>query len=133
MAPTEHTILTNFLLAPAALPSIVTFSAFKSFFPRAEQSSPEIKRLYRTLQHNRSLLIDGVAENIEHEAKRGNAQRRVVVRARRTAEKNEPDEEVIIENAVCDNSVSREWKMGEWDRTFNFPLPNFDRLMGHLP
>jgi centromere-localized protein 2 len=106
MAPTEHTILANFLLAPAPLTSIVTLPSFKSFFPRAEQSSPEIRRLYRALQHNRSVLTDEVAGNIELEVKRGNAQRRVVVRARRAAEKSDPDEEVIIENTVCDNILS---------------------------
>ena len=104
MAPTEHTILTNFLLAPAALPSVVTMSSFKSFFPRAEQSSPEIKRLYHALQNNRSLLTDNIAENIELEVKRGNAQRQAVVRARRSAEKNALEEEVIIEKTVCDGS-----------------------------
>lgn len=100
MAPTEQTILTAFLLAPASLTEIFTFQSFASHFPKAQQSSPEIKRLYRSLQHRRALITDTVAQNIDDEVERGNAQRQVVVRARRTAEKQEPDEEIAIEKAV---------------------------------
>lgn len=100
MAPTEQTILTAFLLVPASLTEIFTFQSFASHFPKAQQSSPEIKRLYRSLQHRRALITDIVAQNIDDEVERGNAQRQVVVRARRAAEKQEPDEEIAIEKAV---------------------------------
>jgi centromere-localized protein 2 len=100
MAPTEQTILTTFLLAPSSLTTIFTFQSFAAAFPKAQQSSPEIRRLYRALQHRRALVTDAVAENIEDEVERGNAQRRAVVRARRTAERQEPDDEIAIENAV---------------------------------
>src|SRR5436305_5820609 len=100
MAPTEQTILTTFLLAPSSLTEIFTFQSFASHFPKAQQSSPEIKRLYRALQHRRALVTDAVAQNIDDEVERGNAQRQVVVRARRAAEKQEPDEEIAIEKAV---------------------------------
>ena len=100
MAPTEETILTAFLLSPASLTEIFTFQSFASHFPKAQQSSPEIKRLYRSLQHRRALISDTVAQNIDNEVERGNAQRQVVVRARRAAEKQEPDEEIAIEKAV---------------------------------
>ncbi len=100
MAPTEETILSTFLLNPSSLPTIISLQAFNALFPRLEQSSPEIKRLYRALQYRRTLLTDAVAQDIDLEVKRGNAQRRAVVRARRVAEREEPDEEIAIENAV---------------------------------
>jgi centromere-localized protein 2 len=101
MAPTEQTILTTFLLVPSLLTTIFTFQSFQALFPRAQQSSPEVKRLYRAFQHRRALVTDFVAQNIDDEVERGNSQRRAVVRARRAAEKQEPDEEVAVENAVC--------------------------------
>jgi centromere-localized protein 2 len=101
MAPTEQTILTTFLLTPSSLTEIFTFQSFAAQFPTSQRSSPEIKRLYRALQHRRALVTDAVAQRIDEEVERGHAQRRVVVRVRRAAEKQEPDEEVAIENAVC--------------------------------
>jgi len=101
MAATEQTILMSFLLAPSSLTTVLTFQSFQAAFPRAQQSSPEIKRLYRALQHRRALITDTVAQNIDDEVERGNSQRRAVVRARRAAERQEPDEEVAVENAVC--------------------------------
>ncbi len=101
MAATEQTILTTFLLVPSSLTSVFTFQSFQALFPRGSQSSPEIKRLYRALQHSRALVTDAVAQNIDDEVERGNSQRRAVVRARRVAERQEPDEEVAVENAVC--------------------------------
>ena len=100
MAPTEATILTTFLLPPAPLPSIISLKAFTELFPKSQQSSPQVKALYRDLQHQRARLIDDVERNIAAEIKRGNAQRRAVVRARREAEKEEQDDEVDVETAV---------------------------------
>ncbi len=100
MAPTETTILSNFLLPPAPLPAVISLAAFKELFPRAQQASPQIKALYRDLQRQRSRLVDAVEHNIAAETKRGDAQRRVVVRARREAEKEDQDDEVDIEVAV---------------------------------
>ena len=100
MAPTEATILTNFLLPPAQLPSIISLHAFTQLFPRAQQSSPQIKVLYRDLQHQRARLADSVGRNIVTEVKRGNVEKREVIRARRTAEREPQDDEVDIENAV---------------------------------
>jgi centromere-localized protein 2 len=100
MAPTEATILSTFLLPPAPLPSIITLKAFTELFPRAQQSSPQIKALYRDLQHQRSRLTDSITRNIGAEVKRGNAQRRVIVRARRAAEKEDQDDEVDVEETV---------------------------------
>lgn len=100
MAPTEATILSAFLLPPAPLPAIIPLKAFTELFPRTQQSSPQLRRLYRDLQHQRAQITDAVARNIAAEVKRGNAQRRAVTQARRAAEREEQDDEVHIENAV---------------------------------
>jgi len=100
MAPTEATILTIFLLSPAPLPFIISLKAFTELFPKSQQSSPQVKALYRDLQYQRARLIDDVGRNIAAEIKRGNAQRRAVVRARREAEKEEQDDEVEVETAL---------------------------------
>ena len=103
MAPTESTILSNYLLAAAQLPDVVTLEQFTALFPRSSQRSPaQIKALYRDLQRQRKAVVDSVADSIEAEAKRGKQMRREVVRARREAE-HEADDEKDIERAVCDN------------------------------
>lgn len=100
MAPTESAILANYLLVPAQLPTIISLKEFTDLFPRAQQSSPQVKKLYRDLQTQRNALIDAVASNIESEAKRAKALRREVLRAKREAEDHEIDEEIDIERAV---------------------------------
>lgn len=100
MPPTETTILSTFLLPPSPLPTILSLKAFTDLFPRAQQSSPQIRALYRDLQHQRAQLTDAVSRSIAMEVKRGAAQRRAVVRARRAAGREEQDDEVDIENAV---------------------------------
>jgi centromere-localized protein 2 len=100
MAPTEATILENYLLLPAQLPAIISLKEFTELFPRAQQSSPQVKRLYRDLQTQRNTLIDAVASNIETEARRAKALRREVLRAKREAEDHEMDDEIEIERAV---------------------------------
>jgi centromere-localized protein 2 len=100
MPPTEATLLSAFLLPPAPLPAIITLKSFTKLFPTSQQSSPQIKALYRDLQQQRARLTDEVARNIVAEVKRGNAQRRAVIRARREAEKEEQDDEMDVETAV---------------------------------
>ncbi|CZS99361.1 uncharacterized protein RAG0_07708 [Rhynchosporium agropyri] len=100
MGPTEATILSTFLLAPAPLPTIISLNAFTEFFPRSQRSSPQVKALYRDLQHHRARLTDAVARNIGAEVKRGNGQRRAIVRARREAERVDQDDEVDVERAL---------------------------------
>jgi centromere-localized protein 2 len=102
MPPTEHDILTNYLLTTAQLPSIISLQEFTALFPRALQSSPQIRSLYRDLQSQRNSVVDEVASNIDEEARRGKAMRRAVIRARRDAEKmaREEDGEVEIERMV---------------------------------
>jgi len=104
MAPTEQQILTNYLLAPAQLPTIISLEEFTALFPRALQSSPRVRSLYRDLQAQRSALVDAVSEEIAAEAKHGRAMRRAVVRAaQQEAEAEmmeERDDEVEIERMV---------------------------------
>lgn len=100
MHPTEATLLSAFLLPPAPLPAIISLKSFTKLFPSSQQSSPQIKALYRDLQQQRARLTDAVTRNIVAEVKRGNAQRRAVVRARRQAEKEEQDDEVDVETAL---------------------------------
>lgn len=101
MPPTEEKILTNYLLSSASLPAILSLQKFTSYFPFATRSSPEIKRLYRSLQHNRALLTDSVAKAIAQESRRGDAQRRAVIHSRRMAEDiSTHDEEILIERSL---------------------------------
>ncbi|KAG9232185.1 Cnl2/NKP2 family protein-domain-containing protein [Amylocarpus encephaloides] len=100
MAPTEATILSTFLLPPAHLPAIISLQAFTDLFPRSQQSSPQVKALYRDLQHQRARIVDAVTHNIASEVQRGNTQQRAVVRERRKAETEEQDDEVDIEYAL---------------------------------
>ena len=101
MAPTESALLNNFLLAPSQLPAIVTPHDFAALFPRANQSSAQVRTLYRDLQSQRNAVVDTVAANVENEAKQSKALRRAVVRARRQAESQEYDQEIEIERSVC--------------------------------
>ncbi len=89
MAPTESAILSNFLLPPAPLPTIISLRKFTELFPAAQRSDPQIATLYRELQHQRAMDTDDVKRNIAAEVRRGEAQRREVVRARRRADTNE--------------------------------------------
>lgn len=109
MAPTEATILTNYLLVPAQLPAIISLKEFTELFPRAQQSSPQIRKLYRDLQNQRNDLIDEVASNIEIEVKRGKLLRREVLRAKREAEDQEGDDEIDLERAVSVSLLSPQW------------------------
>ncbi|KAH8796541.1 Cnl2/NKP2 family protein-domain-containing protein [Hyaloscypha finlandica] len=106
MPPTEATLLSAFLLPPAPLPAIITLKSFTQLFPKSQQSSPQVKALYRDLQNQRARITDAVAKNIIAEVKRGNAQRRAVVRARREAEKEEQDDDVAVETALFGQSAN---------------------------
>ncbi|CAN8104420.1 unnamed protein product [Discula destructiva] len=98
--PTETSMLANYLLVPSQLPAIISLKEFTDLFPRAQQSSPQIRKLYRDLQTQRNALADDVASNIEAEARRGKVLRREILRAKREAENPEVDGEVDIERAL---------------------------------
>jgi centromere-localized protein 2 len=100
MAPTESAILDSFLLTPSQLPAIITPQEFTALFPRAQQSSPQVRTLYRDLQSQRNAVVDTVAANIENEAKRSKSIRRAAVRIRREAETQDYDRELERERMV---------------------------------
>jgi centromere-localized protein 2 len=131
MAATEQNILTTFLLTPSSLTTIFTFQSFQALLPSAQRSSPEVKRLYRALQHRRALVTDVVAQNIDDEVERGNSQRRAVVRARRAAERQEPDEEVAVENAVCMPLLLRRTSLTHFERSSS-DLPRISHLPNNI-
>lgn len=74
-APSEESILGNFLISPASLPTIISLQKFTELFPKRLQSHPQIKLLYRELQEIRSQDMDLVSENILKEIQRGDKQR----------------------------------------------------------
>lgn len=100
MAPTETTILTHYLTVAAKLPTIITLEQFTSYFPRSQQSNPQIRSLYRHLQHERNATVEKVLANIAHEENRAKAIRREAARARREAADDEPDAELEVERAL---------------------------------
>ncbi|KAH7039957.1 Cnl2/NKP2 family protein-domain-containing protein [Microdochium trichocladiopsis] len=101
MAPTEASILENYLLLPARLPSIISLQEFTALFPKTQQSSPHIRSLYRDLQQQRNAAVDEVADNIDAEARGvSRSLRRELVRARLEAEHEERDDEIEIERAL---------------------------------
>lgn len=100
MAPSESEILTSYLIQPSSLTSITTLDQFKALFPRALQSSPQVRSLYRDLQAQRNAVLDGVARDVADEVKRGSVMRKEAVRARREAERENGDPEMEMERAV---------------------------------
>jgi centromere-localized protein 2 len=101
MAPTESTILTNYLLVPAPLPGIMSLKQFEGRFPKSLRSTPQVRALYRDLQQQRNATIESVAANIAAEIKRGKEMKADVAMARRQAEAEEPDDEMEVERVVC--------------------------------
>ncbi|KIH94327.1 centromere-localized protein 2 [Sporothrix brasiliensis 5110] len=107
MAPTEASILEQFLLAPSQLPTIISLDDFTALFPRTLQSSPQVRALYRDLQRQRSAVVDAVAADIDDEVAKGRLLRRYAVRARLRAEAQEDvagDDELQIERFVASSA-----------------------------
>jgi centromere-localized protein 2 len=97
MPPTESSILSQTLLTPAPLPTILPLPKFTALFPSASRSHPQIPLLYRELQHQRALQIDQVRKNITAEAKLGEKQRREIARTRRRDERGWEGEDMGME------------------------------------
>ncbi|KOS22158.1 L-aminoadipate-semialdehyde dehydrogenase large subunit [Escovopsis weberi] len=98
---TESDILTNYLLRPAPLPSIITFDHFRLLFPRQLQGSEaQLRSLYRDVQAQRNAVLDGVARNVAAEVERGAGMRKEVRRQRREAEREDYDGEIEMERAL---------------------------------
>lgn len=104
MAPTEAAILHNYLTVPAQLPSAITLEEFTELFPKPHRANPQIRSLYRDLQHQRRALVDTITENIENEEKNGRVIKREIARAQKRAKAEDADQELEIERAVrfCD-------------------------------
>ncbi|KAH8159548.1 hypothetical protein CIB48_g8701 [Xylaria polymorpha] len=100
MAPTEATILRNYLLLPSRLPSIISLQEFTSLFPKSQQSSPQVRALYRDLQQQRNAVVDTVSANIDAEVKQAKALRRTIIRTQKESEYEEQDDEIEIERAL---------------------------------
>ncbi|KAK2875095.1 hypothetical protein FQN49_001791 [Arthroderma sp. PD_2] len=75
MAPSEESILMNFLLSPSPLPTAISLEQFTKLFPKRLQSHPQVRTLYRDLQYLRAQDIDLVQENIQAEIKSGEKQK----------------------------------------------------------
>lgn len=75
MAPSEESILSNFLLSPAPLPTVLSLQKFTELFPKRLRNHPHIRTLYRELQQVREHDMDRVNENIDHEIKQGEQQK----------------------------------------------------------
>ncbi|OJZ87584.1 hypothetical protein ASPFODRAFT_59978 [Aspergillus luchuensis CBS 106.47] len=75
MAPTESSILGNFLLSPAPLPTIMSLQQFTELFPKRLRSHPHIRALYRELQELRENDMDLVNGNIDKEVRQGETQK----------------------------------------------------------
>ncbi|KAJ5160834.1 uncharacterized protein N7482_007838 [Penicillium canariense] len=74
MAPSEESILSNFLLSPAPLPTVISLRKFTELFPKRLQNHPHIRTLYRELQQVREHDMDRVNENIDQEIRQGKQQ-----------------------------------------------------------
>lgn len=75
MAPTEESILSNFLLSPAPLPTVLSLQKFTELFPKRLRGHPHIRTLYRELQQVREHDMDRVNENIDQETQQGERQK----------------------------------------------------------
>lgn len=75
MAPSEESILSNFLLSPAPLPTVLSLQKFTELFPKRLRNHPHIRTLYRELQQVREHDMDRVNENIDRELKQGERQK----------------------------------------------------------
>lgn len=83
MAPSEESILSNFLLSPAPLPTVISLQKFTELFPRRLRGHPHIRTLYRELQQVREHDMDRVNENIDQEIRQGERQKAELRKARR--------------------------------------------------
>jgi centromere-localized protein 2 len=95
MAPSEETILSNFLLSPAPLPTVLSLQKFTELFPKRLRNHPHIRTLYRELQQVREHDMDRVNGNIDREIKQGERQKAELRKATLAAgvEAANPDEQ----------------------------------------
>jgi centromere-localized protein 2 len=91
MAPTETSILTNFLITPAPLNAAISEEQFAELFPRQHKSSEDVQVLYRELSRQIAQGIEEVKANISAEAQRGTKQQRQILKARRKSHQTQID------------------------------------------
>ncbi len=87
MPATEESILRDFLLRPASLPSIISIHEFTKLLPLSHQSNPLVEELYRGLQHQHATSVDNVKRNITYETSGHKKHKRNMARARLIADK----------------------------------------------
>ncbi|KAI8625779.1 Cnl2/NKP2 family protein-domain-containing protein [Xylariaceae sp. FL1651] len=104
MAPNEATILRNYLLLPSRLPTIISLQEFISLFPKSQQSSPQVRALYRDLQQQRNNIVDAVSASIDAEVKQAKALRRTIIRTKKEGELEEQDDEIDIERTLFETT-----------------------------
>lgn len=85
MAPSEVSILSNFLLSPAPLPTVLSLQKFTELFPRRLRNHPHIRTMYRELQQIREHDMDQVNGNIDQEIQQGERQKAELRKAILTA------------------------------------------------
>ncbi|OHF02391.1 Cnl2/NKP2 family protein [Colletotrichum orchidophilum] len=127
MAPTEAAILHNYLTVPAQLPSSITLEEFTELFPKPHRANPQIRSLYRDLQHQRRTLVDTVTENIENEEKSGRIIKREIARARKRAAAEDADQELEIERALFGVAGAQDPK-----HTLNSIVPEMDTAIADV-
>ncbi|KAK1966513.1 Cnl2/NKP2 family protein [Colletotrichum sublineola] len=127
MAPTESAILHNYLTSPAQLPSAITLEEFTELFPKSHRTNPQIRSLYRDLQHQRRAIVDTVTENITAEEKRGRAIKSEIARARIRATAEDADLELEIERALFGSMGAQNAK-----HTLNSIVPEMDMAIADL-
>jgi len=123
MAPTEASILSDFLLAPASLPTILPLEKFTELFPRAQRSNPQVKLLYRELQHLRATDIEIVRENIAKEVIRGERQMTAIHKAWSAGQKSS--------NIFTSRDVDMD--VGMFGATSNLPTAEPHTIASMLP
>jgi centromere-localized protein 2 len=83
MPSQEAKLLSDFLLAPAALRDFMTLRQFTDIFPKSHRTNPAVQDLYRELQRLREQDIDAVRRAIADEVTRSKRLRREYASERR--------------------------------------------------
>jgi centromere-localized protein 2 len=83
MPSQEAKLLSDFLLAPAALRDFVTLRQFTDIFPKGHRTNPAVQDLYRELQRLREKDVDLVRRAIAEEITRSKRLRREYASERR--------------------------------------------------
>lgn len=76
-------MLSDFLLAPAALRDFMTLRQFTDIFPKGHRANPAVQDVYRELQRLREKDMDVVRRSITEEVKRSKQLRREYAKERR--------------------------------------------------